>query len=183
MHEGFNFPDVRPGQIVMYATSPQEQQWHPMLVVKVGGESIDGIVYWDHDQVGASQPRSGCRHVADPWLSDVNNLANLAGEDSEGGCFVEHPDTLEARNRIGELSSTVESLEETLAEAIKAFNAMAPEESQLAAPAAPKRGRPKKQVEDAAPAQNIKLSDFIGGGGPPAKVNEDAKRAALASAR
>lgn len=190
----FEMSNVKPGQMVMYMTSPSESTAHPMLVVEVEGDAISGVVHWTGQRAGATMPKEGVRHVTDEWLKDERNVAIMIDED-EGGCFFEHPDTVEAREKLDALQLNVDSLEDSLEtacaviaamqEAIKTIDPKVKLDVKL--PAAPKLAKaPKAKAGEepkaaaTAPATGRKLSDMIGGAMP--KIDPAAKAAALASA-
>lgn len=175
--EGFEFPTVEVGESVLFMSSPGDSSTHSMLITAVGGDTVDGMVFWKD---GGSQPRSGVRYITDPFFQIAQNVASMI-DDDEGGAFVEHPAKLILKKTLDETEQRLQSLEDTL-DALS--SAIDPTGEKVAVVAKKKGGRPKKVVEsDEAPVVEVRLSDFIGGASASAPVNEEAKRKALAAAR
>jgi hypothetical protein len=174
--EGFDFPSIEVGEVVLFMSSPGESSTHMMLVTAVGGDTVDGTVHWN---TGGSTQRSGVRYITDPFFQIAQNVAAML-DDDEGGVFVEHPAKLHLKKTLEETELRLQALED-VTEALSA--AIDPTGEKVAVAAKKKGGRPKKNAEsEAAPTVEVRLSDFIGGAAP-VPVNAEAKRQAIAAAR
>lgn len=174
--EGFDFPVIEVGEIVMFMASPSDGVSHAMVVSAVGADTIDGMVYW---RDGGATPRSGVRYITDPFFQDAQQVSVML-EDQEGGAFVESSTKTNLANKLEDYEERIRYLEE----AVALFAGSVDPSGEKVATAKKKAAKSAKKVEEEeAPAVEVRLSDFIGGSAAAAPVNEEAKRKALAAAR
>lgn len=173
--EGFEFPSVEVGECVMFMASPSDNSSHAMVISAVGHDTVDGWVYW---RDGGSSQRSGVRYITDPFFRDHTQVAAML-EDQEGGAFVESNSKLQLSNRLEDYEGRIRYLEEAISTLAGSVD---PSGEKIASAKKKASKSAKKEQEEAAPAVEVRLSDFIGGSAS-VPVNEEAKRKALASAR
>jgi hypothetical protein len=90
----FNIKEkVKIGQWVLYSPHKGNSHWTAALVVFVGDESIECTVYAYNGYTSSAVHRGGVRHESDPLWEDPSRVANII-EEGDGGCFVQHPDTV-----------------------------------------------------------------------------------------
>lgn len=103
------------GKVVRFMKSPADKASHPMLVLRAGDDSIDGIV-WYTNEIGAYHPKEGVRHFMDPVLKDPDRLRILMEED-ESGVFVESPVDVAMDKTLASMQAQIDELKELVASA------------------------------------------------------------------
>jgi hypothetical protein len=81
---------VDAGDFVLYSAHPGHPHRHPGLVVSVGQDSIELVVYYANSGICAAQSKTGVRHEDNEIFKDPILAANLIA-DGDSGCFVLHP--------------------------------------------------------------------------------------------
>jgi len=118
----FAFPDVEKGEVVLWMASPSDEQAHMMQVVKVGDTTVEGVV-WYANEPGDHEPKTGVRHVSDPWLQEPFNLNAMTMEENSG-VFIRLPGLDGFRNRIAALEAQVGARDQVIQAMIDRLNQM-----------------------------------------------------------
>lgn len=94
--------NVTVGDIVYFAPHPGYGRYQAALVVFVGNEAIEVVVYSYNGQQASAEHRSGVRHESDPIWQDVQRSQSMI-EDDDSGCFVLHPNTIALQSILARL--------------------------------------------------------------------------------
>ena len=177
MSAEFTFP-TNLDPIVFWMASPSDTEAHPMLVLRAGDSSLEGLVYYTNGEGAPPEYKSGVRHVADPWLEDPVNREGSHWDES--GVFCEMPSTLARKRQIAGLEAACAARDELLHLIIEKLNANKGKDEEaipdlrevvarIAAerePERPRRGRRPAgpgTKEPTAPAKGVNLSALMGG--------------------
>lgn len=109
----FTFPELFPGDLVLYKTHPDDTQWEPFEVFEVNGDSIVGRPLRKFVR-NYDQCCQAVYHADDPRLKDPQFMfVNFPPEDYDGlsGIFVLHPRNLQYMAQIEALWRRVAALE------------------------------------------------------------------------
>lgn len=94
--------NVTVGDIVFFAPHPGYGRYQAALVVFVGNDAIEVVVYSYNGAQASAEHRSGVRHESDPIWQDMQRSQSLI-EDDDSGCFVLHPNTVALQSILGRL--------------------------------------------------------------------------------
>lgn len=96
--------NVAVGDIVAFKAQPGDPKTSPGLVVFVGNESLEVLVFSYNGNGIKPEHRSGVRHVSDPIWLDPQRSSNLI-EDDDSGCFDLGPQALKIKELTEQLDS------------------------------------------------------------------------------